>query len=51
MVNKLSTSAIYAEIDLTNKKAGEHAVAVKINFSENNNVWAEGTYETTVTVK
>ena len=51
VVNKLSTSAIYAEIDLTNKKAGEHAVAVKINFSENNNVWAVGTYETTVTVK
>lgn len=51
VVNKLSTSAIYAEIDLTNKKAGEHAVTAKINFSENNNVWAVGTYETTVTVK
>ena len=51
VVNKLSTSAVYAEIDLTNKKAGEHAVTAKISFSENNNVWAEGTYETTVTVK
>lgn len=50
-VNRLSTSTIYAEIDLTNKKAGEHAVAAKINFKENNNVWAVGTYETTVTVK
>ena len=51
VVNKLSASEIYAEIDLTNIKAGEHAVAAKINFRENNNVWAVGTYETTVTVK
>lgn len=51
VVNKLSASTIYAEIDLTNQKAGEHAVAAKINFSENNNVWAVGNYETTVTVK
>ena len=51
VVNKLSASTIYAEIDLTNQKAGEHAVVAKINFSENNNVWAVGNYETTVTVK
>ena len=51
VVNKLNTSLIYAEIDLTNKKAGEHAVAAKISFKGNNNVWAVGDYETTVTVK
>ena len=50
-INRLSSTSAYAEIDLTNKKAGEHAVTAKINFEGYNNVWAVGSYETSVTIK
>ncbi len=50
-VNRLDASTVYAEVDLSNKKAGEHAVSANINFRDNDNVWAVGTFETTVTVK
>ena len=41
----------YAEIDLSGKTAGQHSVEVNISFKENNNVWAIGTYTTTVSIK
>lgn len=41
----------YAEIDLTGKTAGQHSVEAIISFKDNNNVWAIGTYTTTVSIK
>ena len=41
----------YAEIDLSGKTAGQHSVEVNISFKENNNIWAIGTYTTTVSIK
>ncbi len=51
VVNKIDTSKIYAQIDLTDKKAGEHTVGAMINFEGYNNVWQVGNYKTTITVK
>ncbi len=50
-VNRLDSSEIYAKVDLTDKKAGEHTVDVIICFKNNDNVWAVGSYKTTVTIK
>ncbi len=41
----------YAEIDLSGKTAGQHSVEATISFADNNNVWATGTYTTTVSIK
>ncbi len=51
VVNKISASNLYAMVDLTDKKAGEHTVDVVICFKEYDNVWAIGTYKTTVNIK
>ncbi len=51
VVNKIDTSKIYAQIDLTDKKTGEHTVDAMINFEGYNNVWQVGNYKTTITVK
>ncbi len=48
---KIKESKIYAQIDLTDKKAGEHTVTASINFDGYKNVWSIGSYTTTVTVK
>lgn len=40
----------YAEIDLTDKKSGEHTVNAVINFEGYKNVWSIGTYKTSVTI-
>ncbi len=50
-VNNLDTKEVYAAVDLKNKKAGEHTVQVMLGFKEDNNIWALGTYDTSVTVK
>ena len=50
-VNNLDTKEVYAAVDLKNKKAGEHTVQVILGFKEDNNIWALGTYDTSVTVK
>ncbi len=42
---------IYAKVDLSNKKAGAHAVTASISFEDNVSVWAIGSYETSVTIK
>lgn len=51
VINKLNSADVYAVVDLSNKKAGEHSVSALICFSGIDNVWAVGTYETTVTIK
>ncbi len=50
-VNKISTSNIYADIDLTDKNIGEHTVSATIGFEGSKSVWAIGSYKTTVTIK
>lgn len=51
IINRISEDNIYALLDLTDKKAGEHSVDALICFEDNNNVWAIETYKTTVTIK
>lgn len=50
-VSKITASNVYANIDLTDKKAGEHTVTATIGFENSNNVWAVGLYKTTVVIK
>lgn len=51
VINSFNTADAYAVVDLSNKKAGEHSVGAIICFKGIDNVWAVGTYETTVTIK
>ncbi len=51
VIRSFDASKAYAEVDLENKKSGEHAVAAKIIFEGYNNIWAIGSYETSVTIK
>lgn len=51
VIRNLKESVAYAEIDLTDKKAGAHAINAVISFEGINNVWAVGNYETSVTIK
>jgi len=51
VLNNIDEAKIYAQTDLSGKKAGGHTVDVDINFEGYKNVWAIGTYKTTVTVK
>ncbi|MBQ6847899.1 MAG: hypothetical protein IJO62_03165 [Clostridia bacterium] len=51
VIRNLDESAAFAEVNLTDKKAGQHAVNAVISFEGYDNVWAVGTYETPVTIK
>ncbi len=51
IIRNLNESSVYAEIDLTDKKAGAHATNAVISFDGIDNVWAVGNYETSVTIK
>lgn len=51
VMNKLQESMLYAEVNLSNKKAGEHTVTVMIKSDNYNNIWQVGSYSTTVTIK
>lgn len=51
VINKLNQKAAYAEVNLTDKKAGAHTVICAISFTDYNNIWAVGSYTTTVTIK
>lgn len=51
VINSLRANKAYAEVDLSDKKAGEHTVNATISFDGYKNVWAIGTYTTTVTIK
>ncbi len=50
-INSLKNDEVYAVVDLSNKKAGEHTVGVLVSFKDKDSVWAVGTYDTTVTIK
>ena len=50
-VNSLKEKEVYAVVDLANKKAGEHTVQVLLGFSDDDNIWGLGSYDTSVTVK
>ncbi len=51
VLSKISSANVTAEIDLTDKKAGEHTVNVTFKIANHNSVWIVGTYKTTVTIK
>lgn len=51
VVNKFTADSISAEVDLTDKKAGQHTVGVKFKLGDIKNVWVVGQYTTTVTIK
>lgn len=50
-IRKIKGADVLAQISLADKKAGEHTVNASIKFKGYNNVWAVGTYSTTVTIK
>ena len=51
VINRINVNNIYATIDLTDKKAGEHVVNASVSFEGINNAWAVGIYQTSVTIK
>ncbi len=51
VINKINSSNVFAELDLNDKKAGAHTVSASIGFEGYDNIWAIGTYNTTVTIK
>lgn len=51
VVNKLNASDIYAQVNLSNLKAGEHTVDALINFKDKTNLWQVGSYKTPITIK
>ncbi len=51
VIRNFDEGTAFAEVNLTDKKAGQHAVNAAISFEGYNNVWAVGTYETPVTIK
>lgn len=48
---KLTADALYAEVDLSGKAAGEHTVLVTVKSDRYNNIWQVGSYSTTVKIK
>ncbi len=50
VVKKITADMIIAKIDLTGKGEGQHTVDALMNFNTYDNVWAVGTYTTTVTI-
>lgn len=51
VLNKLKETDIVAQINLKDKIAGVYTVDASINFRGRKNIWAQGTYTTTVTLK
>ncbi len=51
VIKYITPDDISAEVDLTDKKAGQHTVAVKFKLGKYKNVWVSGQYNTTVTIK
>lgn len=51
VIEKIKADQVYAQIDLTEKKAGEHTVNAAIYCSDVKTVWQVGEYKTTVTIK
>ena len=50
-IYNLKASKVYAVMNLANKKQGEHTVPVLICFKDNDDIWAIGSYDTSVTIK
>ena len=50
-ISKLKTKNLYALVDLSDKKEGQHTVKVLICFKNEDRVWAIGSYDTTITIK
>ncbi|MBE6787678.1 MAG: hypothetical protein E7537_04960 [Ruminococcaceae bacterium] len=50
-LRNLNSKDIYAVVDLTDKKAGEHSLEVQIGFKDIEKSWAIGKYTTTITIK
>lgn len=51
IINRVNASKIIAEISLADKKAGEHTVNATFKLDGYTNIWVNGTYRTTVTIK
>lgn len=51
VIRRLKDTMLYAEVDLSDKKAGEHTVLVSVKSDEFNNIWQVGSYSTTVKIK
>ena len=49
VINAIDGAAVYAEVDMSGKPAGEHTVAVRIKVSGYDMVWQVGTYSVLVT--
>lgn len=50
-ISKLKTKNLYALVDLSDKKEGQHTVKVLICLKNEGRVWAIGSYDTTITIK
>lgn len=50
-IRNIKPEDITAEVDLTDKKAGQHTVQVKFKINGYTDVWIVGQYTTTVTIK
>lgn len=51
VISKLKENMLYAEINLSDKAAGEHTVPVTVRSDSYNNIWQVGTYSTTVKIQ
>lgn len=51
VLNSISSSDLYAEVDVAGKQAGEHTVAVRIKCKTSGEIWQVGTYTATVNIK
>lgn len=49
-VNKITADLITAQVDLTDKGEGQHSLNVVFSFKNYKNVWAVGSYNTTVNI-
>ncbi len=49
-INNLNKEDIYAIVDLSGKKAGEHTVNTQFGINDNSAIWVIGNYDTTVKV-
>lgn len=51
VLNAISSSDLYAEVDVSGKQAGEHTVSVRMKCKSSGEVWQVGTYTAAVTIK
>ena len=49
-IRKITSEMVVATVDLTDKAEGQHSLNAVISFNGYDNVWAVGTYTTTVTI-